>query len=94
MKDNRLLPRGFDKGYGGAGYRRRRSGAVPTLTSWAGGDHVRYLVDVAPGEPYDVDVELRFQPIGVSLGAESQAVRLFGVAPLRELLRLDGSRFV
>lgn len=61
-KDNRLLPRGFDKG-----------SAVPDIAVVGeagadadfvgGGDHVRYLVDVAPGGVYDVDVELRFQPI-------------------------------
>ena len=61
LKDNRLLPRGFDKQtaaaeiavYGGAA-------ADPDFTGE--GDRVRYRV-LAPGAA-SVDVELRYQPIG------------------------------
>ncbi len=64
LKDNRLLPRGFDKGSA------EPSIAVvgnalgdPDFT--AGGDRVRYSVDVAGSEgPFRVDVELRFQSVG------------------------------
>jgi len=63
LKDNRLLPRGFDK-----------ASAEPDIMVVGGaaqdgdfigsGDHVRYSVDVAGSDgPFQVDVELRFQPI-------------------------------
>lgn len=64
LKDNRLLPRGFDKAtaetfvqvVGGAGQ-------DPDFTG--GGDRVRYSVPVGNGQgPFQVEVELRFQPIG------------------------------
>lgn len=64
VKDNRLLPRGFDKStahpdvavYGDAA-------ADPDFT--AGGDRVRYRLDVAGATgPFTVDAELRYQPIG------------------------------
>ena len=64
LKDNRLLPRGFDKAtadpdigvYGAARDDASFSG---------GGDRVRYAVDVpAGGGPFTVDVELLYQPIG------------------------------
>ena len=62
LKDNRLLPRGFDKGtaaseigvYGGA------SGDTDFT---GGGDRVRYRVPLAGSGPYRVDVELRYQSI-------------------------------
>jgi hypothetical protein len=63
-KDNRLLPRGFDK------YTAPADIAVigaanedPAFT--AGGDRVRYVVDTrARVGPFRVDVALRYQPIG------------------------------
>jgi hypothetical protein len=63
LKDNRLLPRGFDKTtadaeigvYGGAA-------ADPDFG--AGGDRTRYRVPVSGRGPYRVDVELRYQSIG------------------------------
>jgi hypothetical protein len=63
LKDNRLLPRGFDKttadaeigGYGGAA-------ADPDFG--AGGDRTRYRVPVSGTGPYQVEVELRYQSIG------------------------------
>jgi len=63
LKDNRLLPRGFDKAtadplvgvYGGAS----------TDADFAGeGDRVRYLVNAPAGGAYRVEVELRYQSIG------------------------------
>ena len=63
VKDNRLLPRGFDKAtadpqvgvYGGAS----------TDADFVGeGDRVRYLAAVPGGGPFHVEVELRYQSIG------------------------------
>jgi hypothetical protein len=62
LKDNRLLPRGFDKGtaaaeigvYGGAG------GDADFM---GGGDRVRYRVAIPAGGPYRVEVQLLYQPI-------------------------------
>ena len=64
VKDNRLLPRGFDK-----------AAAVPDIAvlgaaredlDFTGeGDRVRYVVDTAGrAGPFQIDVELRYQPIG------------------------------
>jgi hypothetical protein len=63
LKDNRLLPRGFDKTtadpqigvYGDA---------LRDDTFTAGGDRVRYDIEAAGPGPFTVDVELRYQPIG------------------------------
>ena len=62
LKDNRLLPRGFDKTtadreigvYGDAA----RDGDFT-----GGGDRVHYAIDVPASGPYSVDVELRYQSI-------------------------------
>jgi hypothetical protein len=63
LKDNRLLPRGFDK-----------STAAPEIGIYGqaaadanfagGGDRIRYVVAVDGTGPYSVDVELRYQAIG------------------------------
>lgn len=64
VKDNRLLPDGFDKGSAEAdiavvGDAQRD----PDFTG--GGDRIRYSVDLAGGNgPFRIDVELRYQPIG------------------------------
>ena len=63
LKDNRLLPRGFDKAtadslvgvYGGAARDGDFAGA---------GDRVRYSVDVPASGAFTVDVELRYQSVG------------------------------
>ncbi len=64
LKDNRLLPRGFDKAtadpeigvYGGAARDSDFAG---------GGDRVRYVVDSAAGSgPLLIEAELRYQSIG------------------------------
>jgi hypothetical protein len=64
LKDNRLLPRGFDKTtadkdigvYGGA---------MQDSNFTGDGDRVRYVVEVpAVGGPYRVDVQLMYQSIG------------------------------
>jgi hypothetical protein len=64
LKDNRLLPAGFDKATAERDI-RVLGGALTDADFAGGGDRVRYLVDVAAGDgPFRVDVELRFQPIG------------------------------
>ena len=63
MKDNRLLPEGFDRG--GADGRVAIQGAASSDASFdAGGDEVSYdiQVDGSTG-PLTVSVELMFQPI-------------------------------
>jgi len=64
LKDNRLLPRGFDKAT--ADKDIGVYGAAVQDPNFAGeGDRVRYSVDVpAGGGPFAVDVELLYQPIG------------------------------
>ena len=64
IKDNRLLPRGFDKASASSDIAVH--GAARGDEDFAdGGDHVRYVIDTdrATG-PYDVSVELWYQPIG------------------------------
>ena len=63
LKDNRLLPRGFDKMtadpqigvYGNA---------LQDADFAGGGDRVRYRVPVPAGGPFTVEAELVYQPIG------------------------------
>ena len=64
VKDNRLLPRGFDKTT--APQEIGVFGAALTDGTFNGdGDRVRYVVNLSPADgPFDVDVELRYQPIG------------------------------
>jgi hypothetical protein len=64
LKDNRLLPRGFDKATAEPDI-QVVGPAVQDADFVAGGDKIHYSVAVAGGEgPFQVDVELRFQPIG------------------------------
>jgi hypothetical protein len=62
LKDNRLLPRGFDKRTAAA-----EIGVFGDASADAdfggGGDRVRYRVPVSAAGAYRVDVELRYQPI-------------------------------
>jgi hypothetical protein len=63
VKDNRLLPRGFDKTT--ADMDIGVYGAASQDSNFAGeGDRVRYAVAVPAGGPFTVDVELLYQPIG------------------------------
>jgi hypothetical protein len=64
LKDNRLLPRGFDKATADAEIGVYGS-AAQDQDFGASGDRVRYAVSVPPGGgPFQVDVELLYQPIG------------------------------
>jgi len=63
LKDNRLVPRGFDKASADPDI-AVVGGASQDGDFTGGGDHVRYSVDVAGSEgPFQIDVEFRFQPI-------------------------------
>jgi hypothetical protein len=64
LKDNRLLPRGFDKATADSEI-RVIGGANEDADFLGGSDHIRYSVDVAGSEgPFQIEAELRFQPIG------------------------------
>jgi hypothetical protein len=63
LKDNRLLPRGFDKRTAPAGI--EVVGAAAADEDFTGdGDRVRYRIPVSTGVAVTVEVELRYQPIG------------------------------
>jgi hypothetical protein len=64
LKDNRLLPEGFDKTT--ADPRIAVIGAAAQDADFGdSGDRVRYAVDVNPADgPFDIDAALRFQVIG------------------------------
>jgi hypothetical protein len=63
LKDNRLLPRGFDKATAG-----KEIGvygeAAQDLSFIGSGDRVRYNVTLTSDGPVSVEAELRYQPIG------------------------------
>jgi hypothetical protein len=63
VKDNRLLPDGFDKATAEADY-AAKGGAVEDDDFIGGGDRVRYVVEsVGPGSRWQVRAELIYQPI-------------------------------
>jgi hypothetical protein len=77
LKDNRLLPRGFDKRSAEPDIAVHGTAAEDADFA-GGGDRVRYSVDVGGAlGPFKVDVELLYQPIGFrwaqNLKAYSQA---------------------
>jgi hypothetical protein len=64
LKDNRLLPRGFDKHTTSDDIAVRGS-ALDDSNFSGDGDHVRLEVPAdGAGAPFVIDVELRYQPIG------------------------------
>ena len=64
VKDNRLLPRGFDNA--SANWDVAVAGAATSDPDFTGGaDHVRYAIDVPSGAgPLRVEAQLWYQPIG------------------------------
>lgn len=63
LKDNRLLPDGFDKTTAGKDFAVRGS-AAQDGDFRDGGDRVRYVMNVADAEgPFEVEAELWYQPI-------------------------------
>ena len=63
LKDNRLLPRGFEKSTAPAEIAVYGTASADADFA-ASGDGVRYAVDVSGDGPYSVEVELRYQSIG------------------------------
>jgi hypothetical protein len=63
LKDNRLLPRGFDKATAHADI-GVYGGAATDADFTAAGDQVRYRVPAASEGPFRIEVELRYQSIG------------------------------
>lgn len=64
VKDNRLLPAGFDKGTAGADF-GVHGGAVDDPDFEGGGDRVAYVVDVGEAQgPFVVTVQLLYQAVG------------------------------
>jgi hypothetical protein len=62
MKDNRLLPRGFDKTSAEPDI-AVHGGAQQDADFTGGGDRVRYSVATGAAGPFEIEVELRYQPI-------------------------------
>jgi len=64
LKDNRLLPRGFDKATATEDI-QVVGGATQDVDFTGAGDRIRYSIDTAGSAgPFQIDVELRFQPVG------------------------------
>jgi hypothetical protein len=64
LKDNRLLPRGFDKASADQDI-AVHGGAVQDANFIGGSDRVRYLIAIPAGRgPFQIEAELRYQPIG------------------------------
>ena len=73
LKDNRLLPRGFDKAT--ALPEIGVFGAARTDQDFASaGDRVRYRVPVSGAGPYRVEVELRYQSIGFRWASNLESI--------------------
>lgn len=64
LKDNRLLPSGFNKETAGPDIAVRGEAAADA-DFLADGDRLTYSMDIAPSDgDFELDVEMRFQPIG------------------------------
>lgn len=64
VKDNRILPRGFDKATADKDV-AVQGGAASDPDFTGGGDHLRYVIDVGQAQgPFEVRAELRYQSIG------------------------------
>jgi hypothetical protein len=83
VKDNRLLPRGFEKSTASADVAVHGT-AIGDTDFQSGSDRVRYVIDVSKAQgPITLDAELRFQSISFrwarNLGAYAAAeTRRFG----------------
>ncbi len=75
VKDNRLLPRGFDKGTAGPDIAVRGAAAEdPDFT--AGGDRVRYSVAFGDAEgPFQMEAELWYQPVAYRWAANLRSYK-------------------
>jgi cytochrome c551/c552 len=63
LKDNRLLPRGFNKTTADAGI-AVHGDALRDATFTGGTDRVTFAIDALRDGGYEIEVELRYQPIG------------------------------
>jgi len=64
LKDNRLLPRGFDKRTADKDI-AVHGGALEDENFTGAGDRIRYLIAAGDAQgPFKIDAELWFQPIG------------------------------
>ena len=89
LKDNRLLPDGFDKATVTKDVAVRGEAAADA-DFVAGGDRVRYVVDVASATgPFTVAAELKYQTIGFRWAKNLAGYRAPGARAVRPLLRLD-----
>jgi hypothetical protein len=84
LKDNRLLPRGFDKAT--ADQDTAVAGAaMDDATFGGGGDRVHYVVNLGRAEgPFQIDAELRFQPIGFRW---AENLRRYDSSEVRQFVR-------
>ena len=92
VKDNRPLPRGFDKTTASDDIAvRGEASADPNFGS--AGDQLRYVLDLptAPG-PLTIGVELRYQPIGYRWAQNLGGYDARGDDTIPVLLRRDGGR--
>ena len=62
VKDNRLLPRGFDKAKADADI-AVRGAATEDASFTDAGDRIRYRIPVKGAGPFTIEAELRYQPI-------------------------------
>ena len=94
-KDNRLLPRGFDKATAGDDY-AVYGDARDDPDFQGGGDRIvfRPLLPAGASGPFRVEVDLLYQPIRLPLGAQSRALRIHYRARcrIRPVLRGDVRR--
>lgn len=74
LKDNRLLPRGFNKATAPPEI-AVVGGARADADFGSSGDTIRYRVPVADGGPYRVEVALRYQSIGYRWASNLAAVK-------------------
>ena len=85
IKDNRLLPRGFDKSTAGVDV-AVHGAAAEDADFLAGGDRVRYRLDLDPTRPgpLQITVELLFQTVSYRWAANLQA---YDAAETRRFVR-------
>jgi hypothetical protein len=93
LKDNRLLPRGFDKASANADV-AVQGGAASDADFTGGGDRVRYSVDTPRPGTVSNRCGNAFPATRIPVGSESEALRRPRNAEICRLLRFDGIRFV
>ena len=93
-KDNRLLPRGFNKETASADV-AIHGGAVADADFGAGGDRVRYVLTLPDLQlPLTIQAELRIETIGYRWAQNLGAYDAAETEKVPDLLRSDGERIV